>query len=473
MTSAPPAAGPAAALTSALERVAAGESGQLARLAEFVRIPSVSADPAHAADVAAAADWLAGELRRIGLEHVEVHPTPLHPIVTADWLHAGPDAPTVLVYGHVDVQPVEPLEAWTSPPFELTERDGRLYARGSTDDKGQLYMHIAAVEAMFAAGGGRLPCNLRFLSDGEEEIGSPSLAAFLDAHPDLIAADVALVSDSPMYAHGVPSVGYALRGLCYVEVSVETAATDLHSGQFGGAVPNAAQVLVDMLATLHDADGRVTVPGFYESVAPVPDAERAALGGLPFDEPGWLAAVGAAVGCGESGYSTLERTWIRPTLELNGLTSGHQGSGPKTIVPARASAKVSCRLVPDQRPEEVGALVSAHLTSLAPPGARVTATASSSTGPAVTPTDDPAVRTAVAALRTAFGAEPYLIRDGGAIPAVALLQDLLGIRSVLLGFGCPDENKHGPDEWLSLEHYRRGLETLVRFWHDLAEEKTR
>jgi acetylornithine deacetylase/succinyl-diaminopimelate desuccinylase-like protein len=437
------------------------------RLAEVVAIPSVSSDPARAGAVREAVDWVATELRRIGFADVTVYETPLHPAVTARLASPIAGAPTVLVYGHVDVQPVEPLAEWASPPFTVAERDGKLFGRGVTDDKGQLLMHLRSIEALLATAGAA-PVNLIVLVDAEEEIGSPSLPGLLAANPWLGEADLVVVSDSPMLGLDLPAVGYSLRGLVYAELTVSALAGDLHSGQFGGAVPNAAAVIVEMVAGLHDADGRVTVEGFYDDLAPADKAERAKLADLPFDERAWLDGIGARRGAGEVGYSALERTWIRPTLEVNGIISGHTGPGPKTIVPARATAKLSMRLIADQDPHQVGQRVVDHLIAAAPESVGVTVDYAVASRAVSTPRDHPSTAVAAEALAAAFGRTAYLIRDGGTIPAVALLQAAFGLDTLLLGLGCPDENKHAPNEWLPVSHFRLGPRALVHLWHGLA-----
>lgn len=440
------------------------ESAGLGRLAEFVGIPSVSALPDHRADVAAAADFLATELSRSGYQNVTTHPTNGHPIVTADLFTAPAGAPTILVYGHFDVQPVEPLDEWVSPPWTMTERDGRLYGRGVTDDKGQLWAHLRAIEALLAAGDGRAPVNVRVVAEGEEEIGSPSIGPFITANPDLFAADLALVSDSPAYAENVPAIGYSLRGLCSVEVTLRTLAGDLHSGQFGGAVPNATVELATLITTFHDRDGKVAVAGFYDDMAPVADTELAALSELPFDQDGWLRQAGAAALVGERGYGPLELTWTRPTLEINGVYGGHTGAGGKTIVPAEATAKISCRLVPGMRPGPTLDRVRGHIERHLPPYVTATVTTLGGAGdPYYIEPTGPTFDLATAALETSFQARAWLIRDGGSIPIVPILATGADLPVLLLGFGCPNENKHAPNEWLPLRHYRLGQETLVRF----------
>lgn len=455
-------------ISAALGWLHANEQNDRDRLAELVAIPSVSADPARADAVREAVDWAAAELRRIGFADVTVHETPRHPAVTARLASPVAGAPTVLVYGHVDVQPVEPLAEWASPPFAVTERDGKLFGRGVTDDKGQLLMHLRSIEALLATAG-TPPVNLVVLVDAEEEIGSPSLPALLAANPWLGEVDLVVVSDSPMLGINVPAVGYSLRGLVYAEVTVSALAGDLHSGQFGGAVPNAAAVLSEIIAGLHDADGRVTVKGFYDDTEAIDDAERAMLAELPFDERAWLDGIGARCGTGEAGYSALERTWIRPTLEVNGIVGGHTGPGPKTIVPALATAKVSMRLIAHQDPDRVGQSVIEHLIGTAPKSVNVTADYTVASRAVTTPRDHPSTAVAVNSLAAVFGRTPYLIRDGGTIPAVALLQSTFGLDTLLLGLGCPDENKHAPNEWLPVDHFRLGPRALVHLWHGLGD----
>jgi acetylornithine deacetylase/succinyl-diaminopimelate desuccinylase-like protein len=452
---------------AAFDWLQAHEQQDRDRLAKLVAIPSVSSDPASAEAVREAVEWVAAELRRIGFADVTVYETPLHPAVTARLASPIAGAPTVLVYGHVDVQPVEPVAEWASPPFTVTERDAKLFGRGVTDDKGQLLMHLRSVEALLATAGGP-PVNLVVLVDAEEEIGSPSLPALLADNPWLGEVDLVVVSDSPMLGINMPAVGYSLRGLVYAEVTVSALAGDLHSGQFGGAVPNAAAVLAELVAGLHDADGRVAVEGFYDDAAAADDAERAMLADLPFDERTWLDGIGARCGTGEAGYSALERTWIRPTLEVNGIVSGHTGPGPKTIVPARATAKLSMRLIADQDPHRVGQRVVDHLMGSAPESVDITADYAVSSRAVSTPRDHPSTAVAAEALAAAFGRTAYLIRDGGTIPAVALLQSAFGLDTLLLGLGCPDENKHAPNEWLPLDHFRLGPRALVLLWHGLG-----
>lgn len=438
------------------------ESGFLEELAEFVSIESVGADPARRDDMRAAAEWLSRNLAMAGMHSATVHETPLNPIVTASYLPEG-GAPTFLLYGHYDVQPADPVDQWLSPPFEMTTRDGRIWGRGTTDDKGQTFMHVKVAEA-FLATHGTLPIGLRVLVEGEEEIGSPSLPAFLEAHRSDLDASLVIVSDTPMFAAGMPAIGYGLRGLAYLEVRVDGAGTDLHSGQFGGSVPNPANALVQVLASLHDGNGRVAVPGFYDSVVDVPEEERLAIRALPFDEEAYATSLGVTALPGEHGYSALERVWIRPTLDVNGLFGGYSGPGSKTVIPASAGAKLSCRLVPNQRFEDIADRVAAHLRAVAPPGVKVEVSVLHGGQPAVLPVGHPAAVAAAAAIRDSFGREPIFERDGGTIPAVAHLDEILGLKSLLLPFGVPDENKHAPNEFLDLANFRQGMDAIARLW---------
>lgn len=435
-------------------------------LTEFLRIPSISSLPAHQADVVRAAEWLRARLTRVGLIDVTVHPTDGHPIVTAR-TPVAPGRPTVLVYGHYDVQPVDPESLWTSPPFEPQVRDGRLYGRGTSDDKGQLYMHVWAAEACLQAGS--LPVNLTFLFEGEEESGSIHLHDFITRHKDLLAADIAVISDTPMFRSGVPAICYGLRGLAALDVRVDGPAQDLHSGVFGGAVANPAHVLASLIAALHDDAGRVVVPGFYDGVRELTVAEREGLISLPFDADEFLQSTGSPRFFGEPGYSTLERVWTRPTLEVNGLWSGFIGAGRKTIVPSHAEAKLSCRLVPDQDPNHVLHQVEEYLRARCPDTVRLTVTTHEGDPGTLTPLDHPVVDEARAAMRTVFGVEPANIRMGGSIPVVVTLERELGVSTLLLGFALPEENFHAPNEYFTLENFYRGAETIATLWQRLRD----
>jgi acetylornithine deacetylase/succinyl-diaminopimelate desuccinylase-like protein len=382
-----------------------------------------------------------------------------------------PALPTVLVYGHHDVQPVDPLDEWVSPPFEPQVRDGRLYARGAVDDKGQVYMHIKAVEAHLRTRG-ELPLNLRLLVEGEEEIGSVHFEPLVDALRDRLSADVAVISDTSIFARGVPSLTVGLRGLSGVEVEVRGPHLDLHSGLFGGAVQNPVEALARMLASLKDpATGRVTVPGFYDDVVEPTEDEREAYRALPFDEAGFRAAAGGiSETVGEEGWTILERRWVRPTLEINGIWGGYQGPGSKTIIPAHAGAKISCRLVPAQKPAVIASLLAEALRTATPPGVTCEVIVRHGGNPVVTPADHPAVRAASRAMAAVFRKEPVIVREGGSIPPAEVFQRMLGIESVLVGVGLPDDCIHAPNEKFDLDHYAMGIRVLARLWDEMAEE---
>ena len=435
-------------------------------LIEWVRIPSVSSDPARIADVAGNADHLAAHLRTLGPGRVEIWPTAGHPAVFAEWIEA-PGKPTLLVYGHHDVQPVDPLNEWITPPFEPSLRSGRLWGRGVVDDKGQVYIHAKAIES-FVKTVGQLPVNLKLIVEGEEEIGSTHLDALMRAHAGDLTADFVCVSDTAMFGRGIPSLCVGLRGLAYVEVFVDGPAMDLHSGSFGGGVTNPVNALAKMIASLHDDDGRVTVAGFYDRVLPLKDSERQEYAALPFDEKEWLRATGAPVTAGEKGYTTLERIWARPTLDCCGIAGGFQGHGAKTIIPARASAKLSCRLVPDQEPDEIVAKLRAHLERVAPPGVRVRVENLHGGRPYLAPTDHPVYEVAKRAFSKAFGKPTVFMREGGSIPFVRTIADATGKPCLLMGFGQPDENAHAPNEWLDLENYHLGIKSAAYLYDELS-----
>lgn len=450
------------------EYVARQRDRFLAELQEFCRFPSISTLPAHAPDVRRCAEWLAGHLQGIGLEHAAVLPTAGHPVVYADWLHAGPGAPTVLIYGHYDVQPVEPLHLWETPPFDPRERDGRLYARGASDNKGQIFTYLKSLEALLRTAGG-LPVNVRLLIEGEEEQGSPHLEPFIAAHADLLQASVCLNSDSGFFAPGVPSIAVGLRGLAGLEITVRGAQGDLHSGMYGGTVANPIHALARIVAGLHTPDGRVAVAGFYDRVRELPAAERAEWAALPFSEEAYRAELGVPALYGEPGFNTLERAWARPTLEVNGLWGGHTGEGTKTVLPAEAHAKITCRLVPDQVPEEVLGLVRRHVQQHAPPGVTVTVHAErASARPVLLDRDHPALQAAREALAEAYGRPVPLVRLGWTVPVAEIMQRVLGLGSVLLGFALPGENFHAPNEHFHLENFDGGLRCLGRLWPRLA-----
>ncbi len=435
-------------------------------LFDFLRIPSVSARSEHDADTRAAADWLAGNMAAAGLE-TEVVPTERHPVVLGEWRGAGEGAPTILVYGHYDVQPPEPLDLWTSPPFEPEIRDGRIYARGSADDKGQLLLHVKAVESHLQTRGS-LPVNVVIVAEGEEEIGSPSLVPFVEQHRERLACDAVVVSDSAMFAPGLPSLLFSLRGLAYFEVHVRGPASDLHSGSYGGAVVNPANVLARIVASLHDERGRIAVEGFYDDVVDWDEETRAAIEALPFDEEGFRKGVGAGSLGGEAGYSTLERIWIRPTCDVNGLLSGYTGEGAKTVLPSRAMAKVSFRLVPDQDPHRVGELFRAHLERVAPPGVTVTVEELHGGLPWRARLEGRLMEAATRALEATFGTAPVLTGEGGSIPIVVEFERILGAPALLIGFAHPGANMHAPDEWFPVDSFDRGVATLARLLDELG-----
>jgi acetylornithine deacetylase/succinyl-diaminopimelate desuccinylase-like protein len=447
-----------------LAAVESGREASLERLKEFLRIPSVSTKPEHRGDVGRCAQWLAEQLRETNLS-VEVAPTPGHPIVLAKSERAA-DRPTVLVYGHYDVQPAEPLEKWTTPPFEPTVRDGALYARGAADDKGQVWAHVQAIRAWEQNGG--LPVNLVLLLEGEEEIGSENLAAFMRDRRDELTADIAVISDTNQFARGIPAITYGLRGLVYMEVFITAADHDLHSGLYGGAVPNPANVLCELLSGLHDHEGRVTIPGFYDDVVPLSETERDTWRKLPFDEAALKAELKVPGFQGESGYSTLERKWARPTLDINGLTSGYQAHGAKTIIPSTASAKVSMRLVPNQDPAKIQAAFERTLYDRCPQTVKIEFTQHGLANPVLVPIDSPAMALAAEALRQGFGAEPTFMREGGSIPVVGLIKSLLGIDTLLIGFGLPDDRVHSPNEKFDLDALHGGARTVAVLYERLA-----
>ena len=436
-------------------------------LKRYLAIPSISALPDHAGDVRACAEWTAAEMKRIGLEHVRLIETPGNPVVCGDWLHAE-GAPTILFYGHYDVQPVDPLDLWESPPFEAAVRQGEIYARGAADDKGQVFMHCKAVEACLRRAG-RLPVNVRFVIEGEEEIGSVHLDAFVREHRDELAADVVVISDSPMFDRGVPSICYGLRGLAYLQIDLRGSRSDLHSGSFGGAVANPAFVLAQVLSRMKDRGGRVTAPGFYDDVRPLRAEERAEFARLPFNERRYRNELGAPKLFGERGYTTLERLWARPTFEVNGLLSGFTGDGAKTVIPAVAMAKVSMRLVPDQDPGRIADLFEAHLRKVTPPTVELTVTRMHGGRPWMTEFDNPFVQAAGRAIERGFGRRPVFNREGGSIPVVATFQEVLGLPAVLFGVGLPDENAHAPNEKLDLGNFHNGIVASAVLYDEIGK----
>lgn len=438
----------------------------LETLKELLRIPSVSADSSFKEDVLAAAQFMKNELTEAGLE-AEIYPTDGYPVVYGSWTKL-PDAPTVLVYGHYDVQPADPYELWQTPPFEPDVRDGHIYARGATDDKGQMMTHVNSVSAWLKAVGS-LPVNVKFVIEGEEEVGSDNLEIFLQNHKELVQSDVAVVSDTSQFAPGVPAITYGLRGITACEVKLTGPGQDLHSGLFGGSVANPANAAAKLVASLHDEQGRVQVPGFYDDVLELTDKEKTGFANLPFDEPALFEALGVDCGFGEAGYTTLQRRWVRPTCDVNGIWSGYTGEGPKTIVPAEASFKISCRLVPNQDPAKIEAALEKHLREQCPPGIRFEYSQYHSCAGLVFDTDSTWMQAAGAAIDHAFGVPPVFIREGGSIPVVSTFRDVLGIDTLLLGWGQSTDNLHSPNERFSLEGYRQGTLASARLLYELAE----
>jgi acetylornithine deacetylase/succinyl-diaminopimelate desuccinylase-like protein len=435
-------------------------------LKQYLAIPSISALPAHHGDVRRAAEWSADHMRAIGLEHVRLIETPGNPIVYGDWLHAT-DAPTLLFYGHYDVQPVDPVELWESPPFEATVREGELYARGAADDKGQVFMHFKAIEAHMKQNG-RLPVNIKVFLEGEEEVGSLHLDDFVRNHKDMLAADVVVISDSAMFARDIPSICYGLRGLVYYQIDLRGTKTDLHSGVFGGAMANPAFVLAQILAQLKDKSGRVKIAGFYDDVRELTGQERAEWQKLPFDEKKYRKEWGAPKLAGEAGYSVLERLWGRPTVEVNGLLSGFTGEGPKTVIPAVAMAKVSMRLVPNQDPDTIAQQFEAYIKKVAPSTVELKLTRLHGGRPWMAEFDSPYIQAAARAIEKGFGKTPVFTREGGSIPVVATFQQELGVPSVLFGVGLPDENAHAPNEKLDLRNFHGGVIASAHLYREIA-----
>jgi acetylornithine deacetylase/succinyl-diaminopimelate desuccinylase-like protein len=435
-------------------------------LKALLAIPSVSALPQHKADVQRCAEWCADEMRRIGLQNVKLISTPGNPVVYGDWLEAS-GAPTILFYGHYDVQPVDPLNLWESPPFEATVRDGEIYARGAADDKGQIFMHFKAIEA-YLKQTQRLPVNIKIILEGEEEVGSEHLDDFIRDHKTELKADVVVISDSAMFARGVPSICYGLRGLVYFQIDLKGSATDLHSGSFGGAVANPAFVLCQMITQMKDRSGRIKIPGFYDDVLPLQEEERQAWASLPFNEKKYRKDFGIPKLFGETGFTTLERTWARPTLEVNGLLSGFTGEGAKTVLPAVAMAKISMRLVPDQDPNKIADLFQKYVEDIAPKTVELKVTRMHGGKPWMTSYDNRYVQAAGRAIEKGFGRAPIFTREGGSIPVVSTFQEELGLPSVLFGVGLPDENAHAPNEKLDLSNFHNGVIASAHLYNEIA-----
>ncbi len=456
-------------MSSAIDFARQHQSRFLEELKALLRIPSVSTDPAHKADVRQAAEVLAAELRRIGLENVRLIETETpahpggHPLVYADHLHA-PGKPTALLYGHYDVQPPDPLDEWLSPPFEPTERNGNLYARGAVDDKGQMYMHVKALESLLVAYQGKLPLNVRVILEGEEEVGGEGIATYVASKPADLAADFALVSDTEMFAAGLPTLCVGLRGMIYTEIEVRGAKTDLHSGMYGGAAPNPFVAMAQIIARLKDESGHILIPGLYDRIIPPSPEELAAWESLPFDEEHYRKTeVGSSVLVGEAGYTVLERTWARPTLDVHGIMGGFTGVGAKTVIPAKATAKVSIRLVPGMTPTETFAQLSSYVQSILPPGVEAQVRLIHSGEPCLISVDNPYVRAATAALHEVWAKDTVFIRSGGSIPIVGDFARHLHLPSVMMGFGLPDDNLHAPNEKFLIRNFYLGIESIICF----------
>jgi len=437
-------------------------------LCDFIRIPSVSAKPEHAGDVRAAGRWVVDRLTAAGMENAVMYETDGHPVVCADWLHAGPDKPTILIYGHFDVQPAEPFELWTSPPFEPAIRGDRIYGRGATDDKGAMLIPILAAEALLSETG-RLPLNLRFFFEGQEEIGSPDLLPFIDANLDRLQADMIFSADGGQWDPETPQIVLGLKGLTSLEIKVTGARSDLHSGMHGGGVANPAQALAHLLASMKAPDGRITISGFYDDVVELSQADREAIARVPWDEAAYLAQTGAPATFGEPGYTTRENIWARPTFEINGMTSGWQGAGTKTVLPSTASAKITCRLVANQNPERIFGLINDHVAAHCPPG--VTAEVVKNPGradPFLVPAGHNATTIASQVLEEVYGRAPFQTRVGGSIPVMSTLLDRLGLHAVIYAFGHDDENQHAPDEFFRIPTFRLGQTAYVRLMERLG-----
>ena len=457
-------------MPSAVEFARSQQPRFLEELKSLLRIPSISTLSEHAGDVRFAAQSLAGEMERIGLEHVRVIETSGHPLVYGDWLHAT-GKPTCLAYGHYDVQPADPLDEWHTPPFEPTERNGNLYARGAVDDKGQMFMHLKALESLFQSPAGAPPINVRIILEGEEEVGGEGIARFVREHPEQLRADFALVSDTEMFAPGLPTLVVGLRGMIYTELEAQGARTDLHSGIYGGAAPNPFVALAQVIAALKNPEGHILIPGFYDKVAAPSADEVKAWKSLPFDEEDYLESeVGSSALAGEPGFSVQERTWVRPTMDVHGMPGGFIGAGAKTVIPAKATAKVSFRLVPDMNPQEAFAQYKNYVESLQPKGVKLSVRLIHTGDPIVVRTDNPYIRAATRALHQVFGKETVFIRSGGSIPIVGDFERHLKIPTVMMGFGLPDDNLHAPNEKFHIANFHRGIESIILFFEELGRD---
>jgi len=456
-------------MTSWQKYIDGNQEQYVEELKQFLRIPSISSLPEHKPDVVNAAGWTAKRLESAGIENVKIHAAGPVPVVCGDWLHAE-GKPTVLIYGHFDVQPVDPVDLWTTPPFEPDIRDNRIYARGAGDDKGNLLAPVIAAEAMLNRRQ-ELPLNVKFIFEAEEEVGSPNLPGFIETHKDQLACDLVLCADGGQWAEDQGAILLGLRGLCAIQVDVKGADADSHSGTYGGTLMNPASALARLVSSFHDAEGRVQVAGFYDAVRSLSDVERRQIGDVPFDEDEYKAALGLSDLFGEKGFSTYERAWVRPTLEINGIYGGFQGEGVKTVIPSTAHAKISCRLVPDQDPDDVARQVLAHIEAHKPPGVTVDARqAESGAYPYLIPHDHPGNQAARKVLKAVYGKEPYYTRTGGSIPFCSLMEQKLDAYTVILSFALDDENAHAPDEFFRLESFAKGQKAYGMMFEELARD---
>jgi acetylornithine deacetylase/succinyl-diaminopimelate desuccinylase-like protein len=442
----------------------------LDELIDFLRIPSVSNEEVYKSDVRSAANWLEAHLSGIGMENVRIYETDGHPIVYGDWLHAGNNLPTILVYGHYDVQPADPLELWTNPPFEPVIKDNKIFARGSADDKGQIFIHIKSLETHLK-NNNKLPLNVKVVFEGEEEIGSGNLYKFLGSNKELLKADYVVISDTSMYKENLPSICYGLRGLCFMQIDVTGPNRDLHSGTFGGGIENPINALSNIISKLKDDKGRILIEGFYDDVVNLTEKERDEFKRLPFDEDSYKKDLAVNELFGEKGFTTVERVSARPTLDCNGIWGGYQGQGAKTVLPSVAGAKVSMRLVPNQDPDKVAELFEKYIIKIAPKTVKVKVTSLHGGKPSVTAIDTPAIGAAVKALESAFGIKPVFFKEGGSIPIVNSFKEVLGADAILLGFGLPDDNIHSPNEKFDLDNFYKGISTVAVFYEEISKIK--
>jgi len=455
-------------MSSITDFIKSNNDRYLKELKHFLSYPSISTNPENKKDVLECAEYLKQHMESIGMQNAKVYPTKGHPVVYSDWLNAGADKPTVLIYGHYDVQPVDPIDLWTSPPFEAEVRGENLYARGSADDKGQVFIHLKAIEAHLNQNKS-LPVNIKLLIEGEEEIGSMNLGQFIKDNVELLKCDVIVVSDTSMFSKELPALGYALRGLCYMQVDVTGPNRDLHSGQYGGSVENPINALAEMISKMKDADGRILIDGFYDDVAPLSKEEKDNFAKLPFSDDEYAKGLEVDALAGEKGFSTLERIWARPTLDCNGIWGGFTGEGAKTVLPSKASAKISMRLVPNQDPDKIEKLFVNFVKKIAPKSIKTEVYGQHHGKPWISPIDSKWNKAAIKALKAGFGKEPVFMREGGSIPIVFTLEEYLKAPTVLLGFGLPDENAHSPDEHLNMNNFYNGILTSADFYEEIAK----